>query len=161
MPPAVHRLSLLLLPADPDAPSDRVVALEARFQREGWLAGDGPGPRPLVDGGFARARVERFPDVRFASNWQGGFRAACPVDGRNVVPQLGPALEAWRRGGARALACPCGRTHDLSDLAYAPEAGFARGWLALVDVESATLADDARAVAAEELGGVRIVARRG
>ncbi|MFN7142967.1 MAG: hypothetical protein ACK4YP_04275 [Myxococcota bacterium] len=160
MPPAVHRLSILLLPADPDTPGERAEALRARLERDGWLSGDTPGPRALVDGGFARARVEVFDTPRFASNNQGGFRVSCPVDGASVVVPFSRALERWRNGGPRALACTCGETHDLAALVYAPEAGFARGWLALLDVGGAAVDPAALALADEVLGGVRVVARR-
>jgi hypothetical protein len=115
----------------------------------------------VVAGGFTRARVSGFDQVQFASNWQGGFAVACPLSGLGVTGAFSAALEAWRRGAPRALSCPCGREHDLADLAFAPAAGFARGWLTLVDVQDAALTPDAEASAGALLGGVRVVLRRG
>lgn len=162
MPYAVHRLTLHLVPADPDAPPARVEALRARLVAEGWLAADGtPGPRPLVAGGFARARVETFEAPRFLSNWQGGFHVRCPVTGENVVAAFSGALSAWRAGGPRAVACGCGATHDLAALRYAPEAAFARGWVALIDAADAEVHPDALALAEAALGGARVIGRRG
>ncbi len=162
MPPAAHRLTLLLLPMDPDRPGSVAVELYERLQRGGWIGPDGgPGPRPLVEGGFARARPEVFDRTRFASSGQGGFSVRCPVDGSNVVAPFSSALEAWRVGGPRHVACGCGREHDLVDLVYSPEAGFARGWLAVIDVQGIELDAEARAEAEVLFEGVRIVVRRG
>ncbi|MES2640556.1 MAG: hypothetical protein V4850_13770 [Myxococcota bacterium] len=162
MPPAAHRLSLLLLPADPERPVDFVERLFEALEDGGWIDEDGgPGPRPLVVGGFARARVERFDRVHFASSGQGGFAVRCPVTEQNVVAAFGRALEAWRAGGPRQLDCACGQAHDLVELHYLPEAGFARGWITLVDVQGVELTADAHAEAERLLMGVRIVIRRG
>ncbi len=162
MPPAAHRVSLLLLPADLDAPGSVVVAALAALREAGFVGPDGvPGARPLVDGGFASARVEVFDEVRFASSGQGGFAVRCPVDGENVVAAFNRALPAWRTGGPRVLACSCGREHDLTDLRYLPAAGFACGWIVLVDVGGLDLTPEAHAALTTHLPGVRIVVRRG
>ena len=161
MPPAAHRLSLHLLPADPEAPVGAVRALFATLQAEGWLADERPGPRALVAGGFLRARLETFDTVRFVSNWQGGFHVRCPVDARDVVGGFGRALEAWRAGGPRALGCDCGAVHPLEALVYAPDAGFARGWITLADIADVRLDPVALARARAVVGEVRIVLRRG
>lgn len=161
MPPAVHRLSLLILPGAPDAPPEALATLVDHLRAGAWLEGDRPGPRPLVHGGFAFARMERFERPRFASNGQGGFRVECPITGENAVPIFNAAFARWRAGGPRELACGCGARHDLDALAYSPPAGFARGWLALVDVGGVQLDPAAEAEVARVLGGVRVVARRG
>ncbi len=162
MPPAAHRVSLLLLPADLDAPGSVVVAALAALRDAGFVGpGGAPGACPLVVGAFASARAEVFDGVRFASSGQGGFAARCPVDGTNVVAAFNGALPAWRAGGPRVLACGCGREHDLADLRYLPAAGFARGWIALVDVGGLDLTPEAHAALTTHLPGVRIVVRRG
>lgn len=162
MPPAAHRLSLLLLPADPERPPDFVQRLFEALQEGGWIDADGsPGPRPLVVGGFARARLDLFDHVHFASSGQGGFAVRCPVTEQNVVGAFNHALGAWRAGGPRTLVCPCGREHDLVELHYLPDAGFARGWVALVDAQGVELTPDAHAEVERLLMGVRIVVRRG
>jgi hypothetical protein len=162
MPLAVHRLTLHLVSAVPDAPPARVEALRSRLRAEGWLSDDArPGPRPLVAGGFDRARVETFDAPRFLSNWQGGFRVRCPNNGESAVDAFSAALAAWRAGGPRAMACGCGATHDLAALRYAPEAAFARGWLALLDAADAEVHPEALALAGDVLGGVRVIGRRG
>lgn len=157
-PLARHQLAVLVLPADPDRDPADVVALVAAWRAAG-LGLDGP--RPIVAGGAARLRVEAHPTPRFVANRQGGFRVRCPVDGRNVVPAFNPAVERWREGGPRTLACPCGRTHDLDALDFAPAAGFARGWVALEDCGGAELDPEAAVLAARALGGMRLVLRRG
>lgn len=162
MPPAAHRLSLLLLPADLDAPGDTVTAALAALRDEGFIAADGaPGARALVSGGFGVARAEVFDGLRFASNGQGGFAVRCPVDGANLVGAFNRALPAWRAGGPRTVACPCGRIHDLAALHYLPDAGFARGWLVLSDVCGLDLTPEGRSAVTTRLPGVRIVVRRG
>ncbi|MDP2308191.1 MAG: hypothetical protein Q8P18_19380 [Pseudomonadota bacterium] len=162
MPPAAHRLSLLLLAADPERPGDFAEKLFEALLDGGWIAQDGgPGPRPLVPGGFARARLETFDSVHFASSGQGGFAVRCPVTEQNVVSGFNRALEAWRAGAPRRLACVCGQAHDLIELHYAPQAGFARAWVALVDVQGVELTPEAYAEAERQLMGVRMVVRRG
>lgn len=139
-----------------------MTQLYEQLRATGRIAPDGaPGPHPLVDGGFARARVETFPRVQFASSGQGGFRVSCPVNGSNQVQAFNRALEAWRDGGPRTVPFPCGHTHDLVDLHYDPDAGFARGWLALIDVQSVELVADALEDVERWMEGVRIVVRRG
>ncbi|MFZ5478115.1 MAG: hypothetical protein ACOZNI_15210 [Myxococcota bacterium] len=145
-------LTLHVLPPGVDDPVDPLVAAWREFL---------DGARPLVAGGFARARVERFDGHGFASNQRGGFRVGCPRDGRNLVPAFNRAYPAWREGGPRALACDCGERHDLADLRYAPDAGFARGWIALAGAGDADVTPEARAVADAAVGRVRIVLRRG
>lgn len=156
-----HQVALFVMSMDPDRPGDAALALLRRFRAEGFVDGERPGPRPLVDGGFAAARVEVFPRERFVANRQGGFRVFCPKDGTNVVPAFNPALEAWRAGGPRLLACACGEPHDLADLDYRPPAGFARGWVCLTDAGTLELTPEALALAEAEFGRVRVVARRG
>ncbi len=163
---ALHRVAVLVLPSDPERPAADLARLWERLVAQGFVAGSGaagvPGARALVEGGFARAWLDVGEEVRFASNKLGGFRVACPSAGGNVVASFNTAFSAWRTGGARALDCPaCGERHDLMALDYAPEAGFARGWLTIEDVEGLVLAPDAQAVAEQVLGGVRIVLRRG
>ena len=153
MPPASGRLSIALLPRDADAPIDVVEALWANVQ---GLAHD-----EIVPGGFLRARLETHPDVRFYSNWLGGFAARCPGDGTTITDRFARALERWRAGGDRAVECACGARHDLSALSFAPEAGFARGCVWLLDVADGALVPAFAAQADAVLGGVRVVLRRG
>lgn len=156
-----HDLALFVMAADPDAPGERAATLLDHLRAAGFVDGERPAARPLVDGGFALARAEVFPRERFVANRQGGFHVRCPADGSNVVPRFNKALEAWRVGGPRALECACGATHDLAALDYRPPAGFARGWVVLTDVGGAELTAAALALAEGELGRVRVVGRRG
>ena len=168
MPPMSHRLSLLLLPAHPDAAASAIRLLD-RLRAEGFVSGTGPGSRPLVDGGFVRAGVESGLDgagPRFVANRQGGFAVRCPLTDASVVSLFNGALEAWRAGAERTLDCSCGSVHDLAALRFLPEAGFARAWVFLLDVASAELTPDGARFAALELGGpdlggLRVVGRRG
>ena len=51
--------------------------------------------------------------------------------------------------------------HDLVELRYLPEAGFARGWLTLVDVQSVELSPEGSTAVDYVMPGVRILVRRG
>lgn len=155
------RVAVMLLPADPERPPEDAAAVLDRWRAAGFLAGDRPGPRPLVPGGFARVRADLGDRVRFVANGMGGFRVYCPDTGANVVPSFDRALEAWRAGGPRALACTCGALHDLAALDYRPPAGFARGWIAVEDAAAVDIDPAALAEAEACLGEVRIVLRRG
>ncbi len=154
--PPRHQLGCLLLTED-------AAALTTRLEHNGYLrplperdAGWVPGDRTLFPDGFAGARIIAFDHEQFVSSGQGGFRVWCPVDARNATARFVPALEAWRRGGARSLACGCGGTHDLTALTYRPDCGFAKEWLEFSDVGAAELvAPDAL------LEGVRVIWRRG
>lgn len=159
-PPARHQLALLVLPAEPDGPLDRGSALMAAWRAAGFALGPGPG-HPLVEGGCAAARACAAPAARFLANRQGGFRVRCPATGANAVPAFSRALEAWRRGGPRRLACDCGATHDLNALDFAPPAGFARSWVEVVDAASPVLLPEAARIVEEVWGESRVVWRRG
>lgn len=153
MPPASGRVSIAILPRDPDASNDGVEAL--------WGIVRGLAHDEIVPGGFARARMDAYPDVRFYSNWLGGFSARCPADETNVTDRFAHALERWRAGGERTMDCVCGSRHDLSALSFAPEAGFARGCVWLLDVAEGALVPAFAERADAVLHGARVVLRRG
>ena len=148
---ARHRLDLLLLPSWPDT--------ERATVESGWQA--------LLRSGVAgdvgrRARLDLGDVVRFWANRTGGFRVACPRTGASVVPGFVRALERWRAGGERVLECgACGGVHPLERLAFAPDAGFARGAVCLDAVDDADPPAPVVAVLESVWGGVRVVARRG
>lgn len=96
----------------------------------------------LVEGGFSSLRVDRPDRLTFYANRQGGFRVACAACGGNLAPAFGPALMAWRHGGAFELACPaCGVQSPLDRLSFAPHAAFGEGAIVLVDARSFGLTD--------------------
>jgi hypothetical protein len=154
----VSRLDLYVLSFDPDAAPPWATAALAEWGRLGFVLPSGaPGEKALLEGGFRRVSAQHAPRARFFSNRQGGFHVRCPVTGGNIVPPFNPALEAWRAGGPRVFACPCGLVHPLEDLDYAPAAGFAQGWLHVEDVGGVTLAE----AALRALPAFRLVFRRG
>lgn len=157
-----HRLSILVLPRDPDAAPALAHRALLAWRELGFVTeSGGPGPNALLDGGFRRAGAEARATPCFLSNRVGGFRVACPVDGRVVVPDFNRAMERWRAGGPRRLACPCGADHDLDALRFAPEAGFARGWLVIEEVDGVEIDPAALSAAREAFGDVRILLIRG
>ncbi len=165
---ASHRLRLCVLAPDPDAPAEDLRAAWAALVDGGWLLAspeDGAeavaGSRPLVVGGFARASLQVSERVRFLANGTGGFHARCPACDGALAAGFARALTAWRAGGPRRVACPCGHEGDLDAVSFAPMAGFAIAWLALEDVGSAELLPDASAALGQVLGGVRVVGQRG
>lgn len=148
-PPARHRLDILVLPADPDAPAATMEAAVARLTAAGlWPGGLAVG---------AQARLVVAPRQRFVANRQGGFYVRCPADQAVIGDRFRRALTAWREGGPRTLGCACGATHDLAALDFAPAAGFAHAWIEVPDVDGPELSPEAVAA----LGDVRIVLRRG
>ena len=161
-PPASHRLDLLLLAPTPEAPGAWAESVLEVWRGAGFLAGEAPGPRELVAGGFARAWAEVYDRERFFANRQGGFRVRCPTGGGNVVPSFNPAMTAWRtRDGSRRLVCPsCGQVHDLAELDYLPPAGFARGVVVVSEAEASAFST-AGLAALGPLGPGRLVWRRG
>jgi hypothetical protein len=164
-------LRLCVLARDPDAPAGDLRTAWAALLDGGWLhaapshAADAAaavaGSRPLVAGGFARATLQVSEGVRFLANGTGGFHTRCPACGGALAAVFARALTAWRAGGPRRVACPCGHEGDLDAVSFAPTAGFATAWLALDDVGSAELLPDAAATLGQVLGGVRIVGQRG
>lgn len=148
-PPARHRLDLLVVPKDPDAPAD--VMRRAVDD----LGAAGLWPHGLGDGG--PARLVDLGRQLFLSNRQGGFRVRCPGDGRIVHDPFVHALEAWRGGGTRILRCPCGDAHDLAELSYSPPAAFALAWIEVPEVQTPELTVFARAL----LPQARVLYRRG
>ncbi len=156
MPPrASRRLSLRVLPAPERAD---VADLEVRLRAvaAAW------GAPPI---GAANMRVD-VGSERFVSSGQGGFAVACPTCAANVVGAFVEAVERWRAEAharhARALECPsCGARHDLDTLRFDPPAGFARGWIALDDVEAPDLPPAAARAAEPWIGAPRVIAVRG
>ncbi len=142
MPPrASSRLRLFVLPGADDAT---------------------PAAQVLVAVGSLGTGTEAWSGrERFFANGQGGFRVGCPLDGRSLTGPFRVAIEAWRAGGARSLACPCGDQHDLDALRYEPPAGFAREALVVNDALSAELPPPTRSAIATLWPGVRVVGSRG
>ncbi|MEC7946426.1 MAG: hypothetical protein VX265_02595 [Myxococcota bacterium] len=151
MPRPSHRLDLAVVPADPDRP---VPASAAQELVDAWTMFPPAGARAV--------RVDLPGEVTLYANQLGGFRVRCPASGGNLVGEFGRAMTAWRRGGRRALACPCcGSEHALASLDFAPPAAFARGGVVLADVDVSTLGEAARREAEVLLGGpVRVIGRR-
>ena len=166
---ATHRLDLLLLPENIDQDVDPVAfdALAAALVARGWLAprpgGLGPGPEAtaLLPGGFAALRLDRPGAPTLYANEQGGFRVPCPSCGAPLAGPLSAAVEAWRRGGPRALACPrCGWAGDLAEVQGRPPFGIARAAVIFADVGGTALSEAGEAALAPLLGAARVVLRR-
>ncbi len=165
MPYASHRVDLHVVPEDPDAPpSSAWDALWARGIAAGWWSADGDaGDRAseVVEGGFARATLERATPMRLVANGLGGFQVRCPGCAAPLARPWQIALAAWRSGGPRTLTCPaCGAASDLHHLDLRPPAAFFQMGLQLVDVGYVAVAPALRASWEAELGPLRVVARR-
>lgn len=149
MPPrAASRLTVTVIPGPGAAAAPEAVLAEL-------------GEAPLVAGGEGARRAGTWPRERFFANGQGGFRVACPATGAPVADRFWRALEAWRRGGPRTLACACGAEHDLDTLAYAPPAGFAAAWIEAIDAASDEPSAPAAALLARVWPGYRVIGSRG
>lgn len=162
MPHASHRLDLALLPVDPElaAPRAALDALRDRWRARGWLDQDGPGPVPLIAGGFRRFWLDDPGRVALWANQQGGFQVRCPTTGANAAMDFTRGVEAWRRGAPRRAICACGEVHPLEDFTLRPPGGFARFALVFADVGSLDLDPAARAELSSAVGPLRDVVRR-
>lgn len=147
MPPrASSRLRLFLVPGPAGGPPAAEV-----------LAG-----LAEIDWGVGADAVRAWSGApRFFANAQGGFRVSCPTTGGSLVAGFPAALEAWRLGGPRQLACACGAVHDLDTLAYAPAAAFASTAIELWNVPDADLPPAAARALGGWWPGFRVVGSRG
>lgn len=128
---------------------------------EGWWDADGRGGAGLIEGGFVRARANRFDVVQMVSNQVGGFRVRCPACAEAAARAFGTAVTRWRAGGERQMRCPsCGTTSPLEAVDCRPPVGFARSWVHLVDVQRAVLLPAAQSRITEAVGPHRLIGRR-
>ncbi len=165
MPRPTHRLSLYLVPDDPDRGFDRSrldAALDS-LRSEGVLQGLGPGPDAarLVPGGFRRLRIDLPDQPVIYGNRQGGFYARCPECGAHLAASLGPVLRSWRAGGGRDVPCGCGAQSDLARLDYAPPAAIGRFALELRDVGGPELTAEGKPWVEAGIGSFVVVGSRG
>lgn len=128
------RLDLFLVPAERSLAAVSLVRDQIRSWRaEGKIAADdGPGPRPLVDGGFLRVRVDEPGGPTLYANQVGGFHVRCPACGAG----LGGAFRPFG-----ATSCVCGRTFPVEALVCRPP--VAVGWASLVIVDARSMQVDA------------------
>lgn len=165
MPPASHRLDLLLVPDQPERPLDRPAwdALLRSWIGRGHVRGTGPGPaaEALIEGGFRRLWLDDPGRVTFFGNHQGGFRVTCPATGLPIAPRFSEALTRWRGGGPRALDCPaCGASHLLEAVRLDPPGAFGPFAVCLADVSALHLRPAARLEVEAALGPMVTVWKR-
>lgn len=165
MPHASHRLDLLRVPADLDAPPDQEAwqRLLAAWRADGRLAGSGSGRDGdgLIQGGFRRLWLDDPGRLTLYANQQGGFRVSCPRGGANLAAEFSAALQRWREGADRGLPCPaCGAWHALEAIPLSPPGAFARWAVVFSDVGSLELREDAEQALIAALGPLRPVLRR-
>lgn len=157
MPLPGHRLDLILVAHGAGGPARATAAWQAL--REGGVvrpdgsAGDRAGS--VVDGGFARARLDVRDEDRLWSNQAGGFRATCPACGANVVPDLAPAIRE-----RRPVRCGCGVASAIDAVHYAPPAAWGRAAIVLSDVGASELSAEGTAWADRRLAPWSRVWRR-
>lgn len=159
MPRPRRRLDLLWVPDDPDRPLDAGAfsRLQERWEARGWLAG-GPG---APAGGFRRLWLDQPEQATVYGNQVGGFQVRCPETGETVVAAFNAAVQAWRAGAERALACPsCGAAHPLEALTFRPPAALALGAVVLADVARPELAPAVRRELSAVTGPGRVILRR-
>jgi hypothetical protein len=145
MPQASHRLSLFLVPRNPDDALSELCAdrLLQDLRAEKVLVADGragPNAEHIVAGGFVRFRIDRPPHPVMYGNRLGGYRAQCPSCGVSMVQSIEVGLRRWRAGDGRALCCPrCQAPTSLEGLDYAPPAAPAHWALVFSRVESSEI----------------------
>jgi hypothetical protein len=149
VPHASHKLSLFLVPSDPDwvpdsTAQDRILDLlieKKAIDRE-FRASDGAGL--WIEGGFYRFRFDRPPSPVMYGNRQGGYRVFCPSCGANLAADVGAVLEQWSDGGGRQFACvACEQVTSLEEWRFQPEARPGRFALVFTQVEGIVLAREA------------------
>ncbi len=151
LPRPSARIDLIIVRTAPDA---ALAGLEALLDSWGERSHE-----RIMDGGFRRLQIDPPDRVRFYANQQGGFRVSCA--GTSIARDFSDAVQAWRRGGARALDCPaCGERHALETISLRPPGAFARGALQFLDAGAARLTPTAMAELSERVGPVRRVVRR-
>lgn len=138
-------------------PREGLLRLLDRWQARGLAQSD-----EIVEGGYRLARVDDPGRIHLYANQQGGFKVCCPVNGAPLARPFGAALEAWRRGAPRMLACPaCGANHPLEEVELQPPGGFARGAVVLADVGGPELSTLGRLELVALLGpGLRVIPAR-
>lgn len=158
MPLASHRISVFVVPKDPEQvlSGAQEEALLAELERRHWLSERGQAgeqSEDVIEGGFQRLRVDRPGRPVLYGNRLGGFRARCPSCGASVAAELGAVLEVWREQGHRESACrACGSRFLLEEWEYAPHASPGRWALVFSRAGSPSLKSTAREALEEWLG---------
>lgn len=145
MPHASHRISLFIVPRDPEHElgEGHVAQLRETLCKEGILdaqdqAGEHSGR--FVEGGFARFRFDRPPWPVVYGNRLGGYRVQCPHCDANMVTLLDLGLRRWRNGEGRGVACEsCSREFCIEALRFKPPAAPGRWALVFSRAESSEL----------------------
>lgn len=151
------------MPSDPERSPPTWKALSADLLRNGVIDEDGaPGPRAddLVEGGFARVRLDLPGRRTLYANGQGGFRVRCPAGGV-VTAAWSRAASAWREGGPAVLACPaCGADHAFEALDYAPPAAYGPFAVVIADAATSAVARLGGDLLRGHLGPFSVIGRR-
>ena len=145
MPHASHRISLFIVPRDPEHELGdvRVAQLRETLCEEGILDAQGQAGEHsdrFVEGGFARFRFDRPPWPVVYGNRLGGYRVQCPHCDANMVTSLDLGLRRWRGGEGRGVACEsCSREVCIEDLCFKPPAAPGRWAFVFSRAESSGL----------------------
>ena len=135
MPFARHRLDccICLLPVEhSDIQPLSLLATEMSVAKEKG--------KSLPAGGFASLLLEESPRARLYANHQGGYRVFCPGCNENIAKGFSLAVEQWRRGSPREMACSfCGQIFFLEGVVSQPPLCFASAAIILHDVQEASL----------------------
>lgn len=149
MPHASHRISLFLVPRDPEHElSDahlahlRETLVAERVLDEQGAAAEHSGN--LVEGGFSRFRFDRPPWPVVYGNRLGGYRAQCPHCGASLAKSMESGLRRWRGGEGRDVDCDaCLKSTSLEGLIFYPPAAPGRWALVFSRAESSELKNGA------------------
>jgi hypothetical protein len=142
VPHASHRISLFIVPRDPEHQlSDTHLALlRETLVQERVLDDKGAAAEnseSLVEGGFSRFRFDRPPWPVVYGNRLGGYRAQCPHCGASLAKSMESGLRRWRSGQGRDLDCEsCLRSTSLEALTFYPPAAPGRWALVFSRAES-------------------------
>ena len=161
MPRPSHRVDLLFVPDNLEATPDTsaFALLKQEWRAQGRLVSQAD--NPLVIGGFGRFWLDIPGRLTLYANQQGGYYVRCPISGGNLARNFSLAVEDWRRGGVRSLACQhCGAVHALEAITLAPPGAFARGAVVFTNVGSLELSEGVREALVPVIGSGREVIRR-
>ncbi len=154
-----HHLDLCLVPADPNRKAPDRVDLFDRFAAAGFTNPDGsagPACDALVQGGFARVRLDVPGAMALYSNGQGGFRVFCPRCATNLTA----VWSGQPRDPGGEVICGCGATSRLDALDYRPPAAYGRWAVVIADAADGQITDAGGETVRSFLGEVRVIGRR-
>ena len=165
MPLVRDSLQMIFLPAALDEvwTDLQINEFKQKCIERSWTAHDQCGvlKNAIVSGGFARFWFESSERLRLYANHQGGYRVFCPECSENIARAFAAAVQKWRAGSVRSLACSmCLAETPLEECVLKPYGGFAHSALIFAGVGEAAISLSAQQLISDVLGETRLVFKR-